>query len=336
VSKCADWVRQHQVLSFYLLVFGISWPAMIVTFWVFPQNAAAQAPFGLIATFSPVLIALIIARISRPGQKRNAAPHRRVLFMGAWLFSWIVLVLHTWQIREVPISAQVVIPTGLVALLPGWLISCAYSSIPGVRQLFGTLIRPRGHWLWFIAAFSIVPVIQLLGAGITVVFGGEVDFNLGNRSFAAAPVFIGLTFLNGLLVSGGINEETGWRGFVLPRLQARFSVIIAITIVWFFWALWHLPYDIGTGTPLEGILVNRTLHNFIFALLMAWLFNRSQGSLLAPVLFHPAMNTFGDTLPRTDAGTVLLLLLVVMVIFYDRMWEKLPRESKAVYTDFKT
>jgi membrane protease YdiL (CAAX protease family) len=149
-------------------------------------------------------------------------------------------------------------------------------------------------------------------------------------STSGAFVLISLTFLHGFFMTGGINEETGWRGFALPRLQARYPVIVAVVVVWFFWALWHIPYDLGTGTPLESILLNRILHNFVFAVILAWLYNRTNGSLMAPAIFHPAMNAFGDALPRTDASTAILVAVAIVAIMTDRMWEKLPADSRAV------
>jgi len=332
VSKFPDWIKHYQVLTFYLLVFGISWPAMILVFYVFPQNAGMQALFGLTATFSPVLVALMISAIAKPAPKQGKKAPRWIAFVSAWIISWLVLSLHSWQVRGIEPELQVIVPTGLVALLPAWLLSCAFSRMPGVRELFGTLLRPMGHILWYMAALLTVPAVQLAGAGITIIVGGEVSTGLNGMPFFGAFVLIGLTLLEGFLVSGGINEESGWRGFVLPRLQARFPVIVAIAIVWFFWALWHIPYDIGAGTPLESILVNRILLNFVWAVLFAWVYNRTNGSLLAPALFHSSMNTFGNTLPRTDAATVLFVILVLAVIFYDRMWKKLPGDSLAVHS----
>jgi membrane protease YdiL (CAAX protease family) len=174
--------------------------------------------------------------------------------------------------------------------------------------------------------------VQLAGAGLTILTGNEVSFDFRGLSFVGVLVFIVLVFLNGFLFTGGINEETGWRGFVLPRLQARFPVIGAVTVVWFFWALWHIPYDIGLDTPIGAILFNRILLNFIWALLFAWVYNRTRGSLLAPVIFHPAMNTFGDLLPRTDIATVLFIILALAVIIFERMWKKLPGDNPAVYS----
>lgn len=324
MNKLTVWIKQHQVLAFYLLVFSTSWPAMIIAFYAFPQNAGMQALFGLMATFSPALVALMISAIAKPSPRQDRTASRWIVFVGAWLFAWLVITLYAWQVRGVELQLRLILPTGLVALLPAWLLSCAFSRLPGVRQLFGSLLRPKGHFLWYLAALLTVPIIQIAGAGITMLAGGEVDTDLGGMSFFGAAVFIGLTFLEGFLISGGINEETGWRGFVLPRLQARFPVIGAIAIVWFFWALWHLPYDLGTGTPLESILVNRIIFNFAWAVLFAWVYNRTGGSLLAPALFHPSMNAFGNTLPRTDAATALFVILIVTVILRDRMWKKLP------------
>jgi membrane protease YdiL (CAAX protease family) len=329
VRKITAWVKQHQILAFYLLVYGISWPAMIVAFSVFSRNAAMQAPFGLMAVFSPALVALMISAISKPEPKQAKSPARWIAFVCGWLFAWLVLSLHMWQVRGVEPGPQVIIPAGLVALLPGWLLSCAYSRLPGVRELFGTVLRPRGHVVWYLVALFTVPAVQVIGAGITMLAGGEASIDLNDRSFLGAAFFIGLMILEGFLVSGGINEESGWRGFVLPRLQARFPVIGAVAIVWFFWALWHIPYDIGNHTPVEEILFNRILLNFIWAVLFAWVYNRTNGSLLAPALFHPSMNAFGDTLPRTDVATVLFVILVLAVIVYERMWRKLPEDSPA-------
>jgi hypothetical protein len=64
---------------------------------------------------------------------------------------------------------------------------------------------------------------------------------------------------------------------------------------------------------------------------MAWVYNRTKGSILAPALFHPSMNTFGDHFPVTPASTALLVALAIFAIIYDRMWKRLPSDHLAVY-----
>jgi membrane protease YdiL (CAAX protease family) len=193
------------------------------------------------------------------------------------------------------------------------------------------LLKPRGSALWYLVVFLIFPGVQLLDMGITRLLGGEVQFKLADMGFEAAAIFLGLEFLQGFLMTGGINEESGWRGFALPRLQARYPVIVSAGIVWFFWSLWHVPWDIGRGVPLAWMLENRILWGLVFSILLSWLYNRTNGSILAPVLFHPAMNTFGNNLGAGEYSQYIFIGLAIFAVVSDRMWKKLPSDHPAVY-----
>jgi membrane protease YdiL (CAAX protease family) len=165
--------------------------------------------------------------------------------------------------------------------------------------------------------------------GITRLFGGQADFYLAEIGIQGAATYLILEFSRGFLMTGGINEESGWRGFALPRLQARYPVIVSAVIVWFFWAAWHLPYDFGRGDDISWIIENRIVWNLMVSIIMTWLFNRTNGSILAPALFHPAMNTFGNVFSINVASRVLIIGLAIYAIVSDRMWEKLPADSLA-------
>ncbi len=144
-----------------------------------------------------------------------------------------------------------VILWAILATLPAWVLSSAFARTPGIRKHFSTLVRPRGSLLWYIVAMFTVPSLALLVAEITRLLGGQVMSRSDGMSLGEMAVFFTLTFLSGFLCTGGINEESGWRGFVMPRLQARFPVIVSIAIVWFFWSLWHIPYDLSQGVDPE-------------------------------------------------------------------------------------
>ena len=42
-------------------------------------------------------------------------------------------------------------------------------------------------------------------------------------------------------------EPPAWRGFLLPKLQERFSPLVASIFVWLPWAAWHAPLDFSGG-----------------------------------------------------------------------------------------
>jgi membrane protease YdiL (CAAX protease family) len=45
-----------------------------------------------------------------------------------------------------------------------------------------------------------------------------------------------------------IIEETGWRGYALPRLLAQYNPQISSIILGVVWATWHVPLFLITGT----------------------------------------------------------------------------------------
>jgi membrane protease YdiL (CAAX protease family) len=113
----------------------------------------------------------------------------------------------------------------------------------------------------------------------------------------------------------GLGEEPGWRGFALPRLQQRHTPFVASLIIAPIWALWHLPL-MGNEFPLAVIpaflisLAGGTL-------IQTWLFNRTNDSVFAQMLFHATVNTVG-------AGLVFPLFkgpaLVTFWYVYSALW----------------
>lgn len=330
VKRLAGWIRRHQVLAFFLLAYGMTWPGFFLVFFVFPGNDIVEA-LSLPVVFSPALAAMLISGIADPHPKRERSWARWIIFAASWIIASIVQILYFREVVGTDLIAPVIIISCVYALLPAWVLSSAQARNPGIRKQFSTLVRPRGPVAWYLVIFLIFPGIVLLAVGLTRLVGGKAQFYLADLGFQGAAILLVLEFMRGFLMTGGINEESGWRGFALPRLQARYPVIVAALIVGFLWAFWHLPYDTGRDVPIGWMLQNRLLWNPVFAILMSWLYNRTNGSLLAPALFHTAMNTFGNSFTMTPLGNVLFVVLAIVAIVSDRMWEKLPGDSPAVY-----
>jgi uncharacterized protein len=164
---------------------------------------------------------------------------------------------------------------------------------------------PARYWLYALglpAALFVVANVILAG------LGEPVDWSLG----ADRLVPYLTTFLVTLLFLGA-QEEPGWRGYALPRLQVRFSPLKATVILGLVWGLWHLP----VAGPAGAIVP------FVLAFFYTWLYNRT-GSVLLAILLHASFTPAQDHLILigsashgvTDAaiGAVYLVGVLALVL----------------------
>jgi membrane protease YdiL (CAAX protease family) len=133
------------------------------------------------------------------------------------------------------------------------------------------------------------------------------------------------------------GEEVGWRGFALPRLQARTNPIIASLVLAFLWGIWHFFFWQAEGRSVFTLQFwIETYVNLIPAtLIIVWICNRAKGSILVAGIIHAAANTAFAFLPLLDypVYNVTLSVVVLVLILVDRMWKKLPSDHPAVYRE---
>ena len=335
MNKIMHRIRRHQVLTFFVLVYVMAWTGMFLVYFVFPGNEVVEILSMPFVLFSPALTAMLISGIAEPRPKHKDSKPRWIAFVLSWLISAPIIILHAKNNLGVE-SVPAFFVFGIMGIFPAWVLSSAYARTPGIRKLFSTLLKPRRPAIWYLVIFIIFPGFILLAFYITPILGGKAQFYLADLGIWGAAVFLFFEFSKGFVLTGGINEESGWRGFAIPRLQARYSVIVSGLIVGYLWAFWHLPYDIGEGVPTLWILQNRLFWTPLFGIVMTWFYNRTNGSLLTPALFHPAMNTFGNSFSITPVGNVLFIGVTIYAIVSDRMWQKLPPDHPAVYQDLNS
>lgn len=193
-------------------------------------------------------------------------------------------------------------------------------GVGGVRGVFGGLAAWRFGWGWWSVTLALPPVLFAVLAGAVIGLG---------QDFSPEPLRIlsefGIAFvllvLMAVVLSAG--EELGWRGQLLPLLQARLSALSASLVVGVVWAVWHVPVFYGAG--MEGwVLAVRLLSLPAGAVMYTWLFNNTGGSVLAVTLFHAGTNLWVLLLapmPTADpAATVFtvenILIAVVLIAIY--------------------
>jgi membrane protease YdiL (CAAX protease family) len=100
------------------------------------------------------------------------------------------------------------------------------------------------------------------------------------------------------------GEEIGWRGYALPRLSVRLGLSGASIALGVIWAGWHLPFFFILGNDKSGQSFPLYLLGVTaLSVAMAWLYWRTNGSLLLTMLMHAAVNNTKDIVPSAVATT---------------------------------
>ena len=338
-ERIEEWIREHPIEAFFLFAIGISFvlmmPAVLIMRRGDVPSQILSMFLGRAGAYSPVLSGIFIARIIQPMRERVALRRRLSVFIPVCL---VAAIIHTASLTleagpDAPLIGLLVISLP-VGLLPAFVISSAFSGAEGVKKMLSTLVRPRGGIFYYLAAILTFPFIHIVGAWITNVLNGDIWLSGVSQGVELAFTIL-VTFFSVLLFSGGINEESGWRGFAQKRLQAKYSPLVTCVILWFLMVIWHIPNDIVQYRDGGYLLVRIILYPFI-TILFAWVYNRTHGSILAPAVFHASMNSMNPLMgifPITTAGNIFLVGLAIFAVVSDRMWRRLPGGHPAVYQD---
>lgn len=265
------WIKQNQILAFFILAYAISWvlsiPFILKEWGVL---AGDYRLFFIIKSFGPYLAALILSyRLEgKEGLTRFRSKIRQYKVGTIWYLISLI---------------------GIPALF-----------ILGVLVQPGTLAGFKG--------MQAAVLIQYLASFVLVAFGG-----------------------------GPLGEEPGWRGFALPRLQAKHGPLVGTLLLAFVWTCWHLPDFLtsaqggGPGTGLSAFMVNFPIFLALvtaLAVILTWVYNRTGGSVLMAILVHASVNTpqvalapLFPALDTTRLNTAALIgfgLAAVLVLVFTR------------------
>jgi len=263
-------------------------------------------------------------------------------FALAFLISWAIEIPLALTIRgywriNMPFSLHYLVGYG--PMLSAIIVTALTSGKTGVKSLFSRISRWRLKPIWWLVAISPLAVFLLAGIfqwaqlynrlyspsilnlqgmpGFVIAGLKSSLLNLGWVNFLP---WLGLAALPMWLLTFGIGEETGWRGFALPRLQEKHNPLMASFILWLFWALWHLPLFFYTYelSILPGFLTGLLAG----AIALTWLYNSTGSSILMTAMWHGAFNFVtacvicGEDNNAAIISAAVMILAVVLVFYY--------------------
>ena len=219
-------------------------------------------------------------------------------FVLTYALMWACFI--TVAVTGIPVYAPlggvlVLLGTFAPSLVALWLTSRTEGDT-GVRALLGGVVKWRVPVRWYLFALAYIPAIKLTAALIHRVATGAWP------RFGDDPWYL---ILAGITVSTPFQagEEIGWRGYALPRLAARFGLGRASILLGLIWACWHLPqFFIPEADTYGQSFFVYLLQVTALSVALAWLYARTNGSLLLVMLLHAAVNNVKDIVPSALPG----------------------------------
>ena len=329
--------QQQPLLAFFGLTFALSWSLWGLESLLVGDDPISAGRLGTLAAYGPTLSAMALAGLLRPERQTAVGSRRRIGLAGAVLAGtvWLNSILAPNFLGGPPLAVLLWL---VITLLPAFVVWNSFSRRRGLRALLRTLATWRVPPIWYGAALLLPVIISVAGIALLALLGQPLPPWPRTEPVRALLPLLVITFVATLLYGGPLGEEVGWRGFALPRLQARSSPLVASLLLSVIWGLWHVPLHLQGvyhGIFPDGLpgIVLRIVTTVPTTILFTWLYNRTKGNLWLVVLLHTAVNnTAGFWLPVTVGVYITMTLMTMTLIITDRMWRRLPPEHATALT----
>ncbi len=195
----------------------------------------------------------------------------------------------------------------LSASAAGFILAAIEGRKGGVRELLSrALIWKVGIGWWLFALFFTAIISVLTFVIFNALSANDVALAGSGPWYDIFPMIIFLT------IFAGFGEEFGWRGYLIPRLQARHSALITSLIIGLVHTLWHVPMFFSEGQSqyawvqavgFPAAFLGYFLFVTAWSVQMTWVFNNTRGSVLLAAVIHGAGNSWIGGYIDIFAGT---------------------------------
>ena len=208
-----------------------------------------------------------------------------ITFAFSWLI-WLPGVLIHFKIIAPFVNDKIIVLVG--ALSP--FLATFYlerKNKGALKRIIKNAFSPFIQWQW-IAICIFLPLTMI---GLSRWIFSLFENNLPESTLLSSPLMFVPLFIIMFLFGGGLNEEIGWRNYVLEHYLKKHNALKASIILAFWWILWHLPLFFMDSTN------QAYLPYWLFMLavvplsvMLTWVYNSTQGSIFAVALFHTMGN----------------------------------------------
>jgi membrane protease YdiL (CAAX protease family) len=249
--------------------------------------------------------------------------HPLVAFVAlSYLLSWFLLPFGQFMAAGPLIAALAVV--------------AATEGRPGLRRLASHALRWRVPWIWYAVALGVPLGVHLVVIAGNALVGGPAPSYASLTPWYSLVMVFAVRLVNPL--DGPLGEEPAWRGYALPKLQARRSPLRSTAILCVIVTGWHLPLYFLPAFGLRPFDAVTTVACTVF---FVWLFNRSGGSAFLTLIAHSAEGTVraallwpgeADLTRARATYSVVWALVALGLLLVDRAaWKQAP--AGAIWPD---
>ncbi|MHA6525487.1 CPBP family glutamic-type intramembrane protease [Tessaracoccus sp. G1721] len=178
------------------------------------------------------------------------------------------------------------------------------------RRIYSLKFPP----VWWLAALGIPVAYWLFGYGAARIATGEwpdpAGFGLTEKLPGLGAVGVAAVWL----LTFGLGEESGWRGWLLAEVSRRGSVLRGSLVVAGVWMLWHLPafFYNPTYMAMGGGIVGWALGLTAGSVFLSWMTARARWSIVPVLIWHAGFNllTASDQAAGLIAAVISSLVMV--------------------------
>jgi membrane protease YdiL (CAAX protease family) len=255
-----------------------------------------------------------------------------------FILAMVLGAVSVYLVVQGVLPSGVALAASLSASIAGIIMTAVEDGIAGLKLMLNRLLIWKvGIGYWLFAIFYLVLAL-FLGSVANPAFNGDpLSLKDFEPAFNIVPMFIVF------FVVAGLGQELGWTGFLIPRLQSRYSALTSSLLRAILIGVWYIPLFFYSRLDLssladfpysgwiaqKGFLVAFGVLILLFVLpwsiFFSWIFNNTRGSLLLVSLLHGTeigvaywmLSTGID--PRNldnywGYGFVMLMVAIIIVI----------------------
>jgi membrane protease YdiL (CAAX protease family) len=242
-------------------------------------------------------------------------------FILAFGLTWIsVILLGLFDLKmpaAIPILLLVGLPGAFGPTVAAFIMTGITYGKSGINDLWNHFWNRNLNIIWLLVILLSYDLLRLVANIIARIIYGQ-NYQIIDL---ASPIWIIIPLFFQAFILSGMGEEFGWRGYALPRFQAKWNALTSSIVLGLIWASWHIPFFFIHNQP----LYQRNFWEWVPLILLSsviytWIFNNTKGSVLAAALIHASLNTSVVVLPTYSSlwyyyGIMLLAVILIVIIF---------------------